>query len=338
MKFDEFVEAVKNNILSALPASYAGARVEVATRQKVNRDVTGISVIPEGVDSSIVPTINLNNAYKQLQNGKHLSEIVDDLADTVQMSYKQLEAGEVKKDPLSEMDAKNVFLELINTESNRSLLENVPHREFNDMSVIYRVLYDKSDDGIQSIIVTHDLAEMMGLSEDELFERASVQTQELFPVKIAPMSQILMEFMGSAGMDEDFMHEMGMDEPQLYLVSNDIGVHGASYMVYDDILQDVANRIGENIYVLPSSIHEFLAAPESMCNPEDLSEMVCSINRDTVNQEDRLSNQVFFYDKQARELTQVTQVPIMGIRDEDFTRVAEPGIPFAPRPTAAMAR
>ena len=109
-------------------------------------------------------------------------------------------------------------------------------------------------------------------------------------------------------------------------------------MVYDDVLQDVANRVGENVYVLPSSIHEFLAVPESVCDPADLSEMVCSINRDTVNQEDRLSNQVFFYDRQARELKQVSDVPIKGIRDEDFTRANTQSLPFtAPKPTVAMA-
>ena len=337
MNFEEFVETVKGNILDHLPASYAGAKVDVTTREKVNRTVTSISVVPEGVDSAIVPTISLNGAYERFQKNGHISDIVEELADTVIRGYQDIETNKAKEDPMSQMDANMVFLQLINTDSNRSLLENVPHREFNDMSVIYRVLFDKSEDGIQSVMVTHDLAHMMGMTEDDLFERASEQTKELFPVRITPMSEVLRGFMGDMGVDDDVFEEMGMESP-LYLVTNDMGVHGASYMVYDDVLQDVSNQVGDNVYVLPSSIHEFLAVPESMCDPEELSDMVTSINRDTVNQEDRLSNQVFFYDRQKRELTQVSDVPIKGILDEDFTKANTQSLPFtAPTPALAMA-
>ena len=321
MNFDEFCDEVKNNILSHLPESYAGAEVYVQSRQMVNHIVTGLSVVPEGVDQSIIPTIYLEGFYEgQYQRGKTMDEVLDGVAATVDRAFDGLKNGQVPfdKDPMSQLNNDKLYFELINTESNRSLLSNVPHREFKDMSLIYRVLFDKSDEGVSSVIVTHDLASSLDMSEQELYDRAYLKTKELFPAKISTLNEIMMGFLG-----EDVMDAMGMnDGPQLYLVTNDVCVNGATCMVYDDVLQELTDRVGENVYILPSSLHEFLAAPESMCDSGELTDMVFSVNRNHVNQEDRLSNNVFYHDAEKHELSQVSD-QARGISDDDFRNKQE---------------
>ena len=77
-------------------------------------------------------------------------------------------------------------------------------------------------------------------------------------------------------------------------------------------------------------LHEFLAVPVSEIDPSELSNMVQDINYEHVNEEDRLSNQVFSYDRNAHELNVAVANPIKGIKNDDFTmsKVAE-SIPFA---------
>ena len=317
MSFEEFVTQVKENILSYLPEEYAGAKVQTSTTNRVNGESTSLTVVPEGIADSIVPTIRLEGMYQRINDGDKMSEVMEMLSKTILQAYSELDRMEPKENIVESFSDKNIFLQLINTESNKEMLNNMPHRQFNDMSVIYRVLVKKDEDGMQSVMINDELAAQMGLSEEELFEKASVQTKKIFEPKIQKMSEVLAGFMG---VDEDMLEELEMDTPALYIVSNDMSVNGASLMVYDDILQEVSNKVGENIYILPSSIHEFLAAPESLCDAEELGKMVFEINQSSVDERDRLSNQVFHYDAKSRELTQVTDVPVLGIRNIDFSR------------------
>ena len=111
-------------------------------------------------------------------------------------------------------------------------------------------------------------------------------------------------------------------------------------MVYDDVLQEVSNKLGEDLYILPSSIHEFIAVPKSLGgDPKEMAEMVRSINADVVKESERLSNQVFYYDANKREITQVSNTPILGIKDADLTMaVAEPHLPVFEAPSETMSR
>lgn len=339
--FEQFVEEVKDTILSYLPMEYEGSRVEVSTKTKVNRDATGISVIPAGVENAITPLVNLDGFYERYKQGTDMDTLLTQMSECFTEAFKSLNDLPYANNPMEQMDKDKIYMQLINRKSNEDLLNTVPHRDFHDMSIIYRVLMDKSEEGIQSVVITDDLAEMMDLTEDELFERASEQTKELFPVKIDTMGNVMRGFLGDFDVTDELMDDMGFDDSLgMYIVSNDMSVSGATYMVYDDVLYDVASRLNENLYILPSSIHEFLAVPESIGDPETLSEMVRDINASTVKEVDRLSNQVFMYDKDLRELTQVSDTPILGIKDEEYkvAAVAEPMLPTFEAPVEGRAR
>ena len=135
-------------------------------------------------------------------------------------------------------------------------------------------------------------------------------------------------FLGGAGLDEglddEMLSDLGLDDDfGMYLITNDVCVYGATNMLYDDVLYDVSTKLGEDIFILPSSLHEVLVVPCSMGNPEDLSQMVREINQNTVREEERLSNQVFKYDREARSLTQVSDGKMLGIKDENYKTVVD---------------
>ena len=57
---------------------------------------------------------------------------------------------------------------------------------------------------------------------------------------------------------------------------------------------------------MPSSIHEVIAVSADFGSPDELAEMVYEINMDQVDINDRLSNQVYCYDKDLRTLRLAT--------------------------------
>ncbi len=325
-----FADMVKDKIIDYLPSNFAGADVRISHTRKVNTDTTSLCVVPTWGDEGLVPTIHLNKVYRAYENGTPADELLENIANIIKEAYDTVKDRPTSVD-LQNIKEDRIYFQLINTESNRDLLANVPHREFHDMSLIYRLLYNKSQDGIESIVVTDSMMNMWGVDEEKLFELASVNTKELFKPKIQSMNEVMMGFLGSefSEMDPEIMNEMFESNP-LWLVSNEMNVNGATMMVYDEILTELANKMGDDLYILPSSLHEFLAVPVSEIDPSELSNMVQDINFEHVNEEDRLSNQVFSYDRNAHELNVAVANPIKGIKNDDFTmsKVAE-NIPFA---------
>lgn len=88
-----------------------------------------------------------------------------------------------------------------------------------------------------------------------------------------------------------------------------MGLNGASAILYEDKLHELAEMMETDLYLLPSSVHECIAVSVDMGTPEELAEMVQSVNMNEVELKDRLSNNVYHYDKDLRELTMATNVP-----------------------------
>ena len=102
--------------------------------------------------------------------------------------------------------------------------------------------------------------------------------------------------------------EMPADK-SMWVISNDRGENGAVSMLYEDKLHTLATEMESDLYILPSSVYEVIAVSTSMGDPNELAEMVAEINMDQVALEERLSNQVYHYDKDLRKLSLATDTP-----------------------------
>ena len=206
----------------------------------------------------------------------------------------------------------NVVFQLINTEQNRSFLEQVPHREFQDLSIIYKLVVNADAESIQSIKVTNSLAERLGMNEEQLFKYAAENTRRILPPRIRNMNDVMKEMFLSDGMPEEIAEMMIREVPPeqtLWIISNNRGIDGAVSMLYENELHELAENLESDLYILPSSVHEVLAVSTELTDPEELAQMVAEVNMQKVALEERLSNQVYHYDKDLRKLTLATDTP-----------------------------
>ena len=95
----------------------------------------------------------------------------------------------------------------------------------------------------------------------------------------------------------------------MWIIGNERGINGAASMLYEDKLQKLANDMESDLYILPSSIHEVIAVSANMGEPEELAKLVEEINMSQVALEERLSNQVYHYDKDLRKISLATDTP-----------------------------
>ena len=89
----------------------------------------------------------------------------------------------------------------------------------------------------------------------------------------------------------------------MFCLTNGEKMNGASLVLQDDLMQQIGDIVGGNFYVLPSSVHEVLIVPDNgTMELRDLSAMVYEVNRTEVAPQDRLSDNVQYYDTETRTL------------------------------------
>ena len=188
----------------------------------------------------------------------------------------------------------------------------MPHRDYQDLSIIYRWVVAVDDRGVQSTVVRDNLAKQLGMTEADLFKCAVENTRRILPPVVKSMNDVMKEMFMSDGMPAEIADMMLEELPAdrtMWIISNEKGINGAGSMLYEDVLHKLAMQLETDLYLLPSSVHECIAVSVDMGDPYELAEMVNEINMSQVALEERLSNQVYHYDKDARRLTLATDTP-----------------------------
>lgn len=309
MNYEIFKEVVKEKFMDYMPDNFKGMELVVMPVEKVNMTYDGISI--RGKDTNISPTIYINDMYEKYQNCGDLEETLMAACDLMAMEFAKTPQV-VDVDSLYKDADENVVFQLINTEQNRSFLEQVPHREFQDLSIIYKLVVNADAESIQSIKVTNSLAERLGMNEEQLFKYATENTRRILPPRIRNMNDVMKEMFLSDGMPEEIAEMMIREVPPeqtLWIISNNRGIDGAVSMLYENELHELAENLESDLYILPSSVHEVLAVSTELTDPEELAQMVAEVNMQKVALEERLSNQVYHYDKDLRKLTLATDTP-----------------------------
>ena len=79
---------------------------------------------------------------------------------------------------------------------------------------------------------------------------------------------------GTEESDEYYMLEIS-DSVPMYVLTNKQKVNGASCMLYPDLIRQFSDRIGKNLFIIPSSVHEPLLLPAD--HKDEASEIRCMI-------------------------------------------------------------
>lgn len=291
MTYIQFVQAVEKKIKKEVTEE---KRISIHTNIKNNGvKKSGIMISESGINIS--PTIYLEEYYVQFRHGRMLDTIVKDILEL----YEKIRFQNSWKDGerLKEYDQikEKIVYRVIGMEANQELLEQVPYKKYMDLAIIYYVVLEVDEYGVASMMVRNDHLKMWKVTEEELHYHACKNTQEIFPCEFTQMKKILEELLG--------FEEEGPGE-QMYILSNEMRNYGAAALLYPDRLRMAGEEIGENYYILPSSVHEVILVAESEApEREELKEMVKEMNETQVEEEEVLSNQVYYYDIDSGRLT-----------------------------------
>ena len=286
----EFAEDIKEKLYER---GYDDVRISFNNVEKTNQNYEAMSVVPEG--SNVGVNFNIENAFA---NYEHTDDYAGVLASATMVIADGLDRAPAI-DVSALMDYENMkeklSVEVISAEANADLLANVPHDRMEDLAVVYRFVMESSEDGRASILVTNNLMDRMGVSHEQLRSDALENSPEIRPVVIMGMNEVMKEMMGPEvyemfGIPDDA-------EETMYVATVPDKNSGAGVIAYQDFMDQAAERVGGDFFVLPSSINEILLVPDNGDMTADaLRDMVKDVNAKEVSPEERLSDNVYHYD------------------------------------------
>ena len=302
MEFSSFTTLVRDEVEKRTGDQYT---VRINDVRKNNGVVlSGLTMMEN--DSNISPTIYLNHYYEDYEDGRTtLTNVVNDVMDHYNRN-KVNRSVDMRQFLNYESVKKGIVYKLVNTAKNKELLEDVPHVEFLDLSVVFQYLIQNEHFGTASILIHNAHLKLWDVSVEDLYQVADANTQRLQGYELRSMIDAIrdlleMDAIGEAA-DIEYMEEHADNLP-MYVLSNKNRVGGASCILYDGLLADFATAIGGSFYVIPSSIHEVLLLPaDNKDEQEEIKAMIKEINDTQVRTEEILSDSLYFFDKEEGQL------------------------------------
>jgi len=311
MNYEEFKQEVVDNIKDHLPEKYEDATVQINEVTKNNAILDGLTIRTEDVNVS--PTIYLESFYEDLQNGKSMDEVLDNIA-AVYTEHALDKDFDVSQITNFEAVEDKIIPRVVGIEGNDELLAQRPHEIVaEDLAITYAIDLGSGPDGGMSVPITNSLMEQYGISQEQLHETAMRNMDEKMYITFKGMNEVMAEMMmpqmlEMTGGDEqaarDMLDSMVPPEEAMYVVSNEEKLNGAVAVFDQKTMDDIAEKVGGDFYVLPSSIHEALVVPMTEDGPDraQLESMVREVNETQVAPQDRLSDNVYAYDAKEHEL------------------------------------
>ena len=159
--------------------------------------------------------------------------------------------------------------------------ERVLKRIINDeLEIVYKVFVSAG-----TIPVTPDILKRFEVSENELYLAALINVKGSVATK--PLKDLM---------------DIPTTIPMIVLSNKEL-YYGAAAIFASDMLENLCNDLEDDLYILPSSIHECLVVPASSVTYETLTCMVKEVNETQVPDDEILCSHPFFYERASREIT-----------------------------------
>ena len=185
-------------------------------------------------------------------------------------------------------------IKIVNRSKNAEMLESAPHIDFLDLAAIFYIRMG-SDREFYSVTVNDNLMAKWDKKKEDIIKLAGQNTRALDPAKVRKISEVVDGF-GMPGTDTEAVLD------NILTIGSQSERFGAVYMLDKKLLAGLAEKLGDNLVLIPSSIHEILAAPASDVDPPYINRIIKEVNSTCLEPVDYLSDHAYIFYKDECEL------------------------------------
>lgn len=273
IKYETFKEIVATQIKDWLPPVFRSFDIHFVQVEKINGSKEAMVMRPSGViNYGASPNIYLEDMYQRLFDGDTIDEILEEIAAVI-VCFTGMSVPEVEHRELKDMSDR-IVPTLVNAAKNQSMLEKAPHFKLMDLAIVYRFVVRKNDDqGFMTSLITNDILECLEYSLEELHELAMNNMEKIMPVKTMQLTN------------------------SLTVLTNESYMFGAAGILCMDVLEELAEKMQSDLYLVPSSVHEMMVMSVDTLEVCELLETLERGNRLYAEANEFLSESIYYYER-----------------------------------------
>lgn len=303
MEYLEFTKKVRESVERKLGEGYSVSTKKIAKNNGVNLQ----AVLINSQESAVTPAIYLEAFYERYCMGDSLESITESVCS---IYFRSIPLQEPDLDFLNDFEQvkEKLVYRLINTEKNREQLSQVPHIPFLDLSVCFYLIYTHPKIGEGWILVKNSHMEEWNTDTACLLKHAQENTEQLLGVCAVSMNEMIKSMTGGTDDCEEMQseaHKKGLaQDNDMKVLTNKERSYGAVSLLYPGLLRKMADEASDNLYILPSSVHEVILVSQKDCDDAGmLKEIVREVNAANVLPEEFLSDNVYFYEREQNKVS-----------------------------------
>lgn len=280
LTLEGFAEYIRCNILKCMDEVYSDATPILKKQSKPGGvTLTGLKLIRPGHKTASV--FYLDTEYEKYLRG----EDVDNIMHKIAQKYVSvdLHVPDLYIKPVFDWSysASRVVFTLVSIDAAKRNSQfctcPIVKIPYTNIGVMYYLDVEGNDGkSITSVPVSYAMVDAWGISMQELDGTARKNTPNKRKKEIV-LANADMENMS------DFF--------PMYIATNVNHFYGAASILYPGVYEEICSKIGDDIYILPTSVHECSCVPRSMTSVYEMKRVLEAINRS--HPDDYLSNQVF---------------------------------------------
>ena len=298
MDYDQFLEQVQKDLedhfANQKEGKYSQVRIGIQEVDKLQGEsYRGISFA--NGDSPVQGSLNLRAAHQIFENGYPYEDLVSQIEKSVKKEIDRAPGFEIEDLKDYSKIKSSLMMQLVPQKGNEDILAQIPHQKVEDLAVVYRIDMGEQSGFGATTLITDAVLDSYGISAEQLYQDALENAPLSHPASLRSMRDVL------AGMGMGGGMEPLPGEPVMMVATTRDSVMGASVIQYPGFMEQAAETMGGDFFVLPSSIHEVLLIPDDgKANFQELETMVQEINQSQVAPKERLSDHVYHYDQEDR--------------------------------------
>ncbi|NBH12649.1 hypothetical protein D3Z36_00225 [Lachnospiraceae bacterium] len=262
----------------------------------------GLTILEPGINIS--PTIYLNHYFEQYCKHSDFSAVQQQI---LQYYHQHCPLNSIDTTFFTCFDqvSPRIVYKLIHYEKNRELLNEIPHFPYLDLAIVFYCLVPETPYENASILIYNHHLLYWNISADDLLQLARKNTPFLLPWRCSSLAEVIFPALSFFPDYRQPISQTVLKEESIpmFVLTNSQQYFGAACILYPQALSEISRNLRDDLYILPSSIHEVILIPVSLAgNPLELSQIVQEVNLTEVAPDEVLSDSVYYYQKEEEHL------------------------------------
>lgn len=295
MQSEVWMEAIRRRLSEKLGEGYEVERTTALKNHGVEAEGISVRKVGDVLAAILYPRPSGGFCREEQTPGEEAGD-VDGCVEELLKTYRSQEGREdgfrelVRRMMDWEEIRSYIRPQLLSCMDHQRLIPRLVYRRFQDLAVVYAA---RTECGSEwgTVRIERPVFESWGISEEELHRQALKNLeQDGYFVQSIPEALGMEPLLGAGGA---FLSAA--------VLTNRSRLYGVAGILLPDMLEEYAKKVEANLFLLPSSVHEFLLLPDDgQISIRALNQMVKEVNQEEVPPMDRLSDHVYYYDRESR--------------------------------------